>query len=890
MVKKIKNTPFWNVLRRGSAATLALIVVAMSCFVPISAADEPTEPTEPVYSEGLDYTFSGSTATVTGPGTWTGGELRIPPQVTVDGVTYSVTAIGASAFEGDTTVTKLIMPNSVTSIGNYAFQNCTLLISVEGGSDLAPVNSVFAFCTSLVSVDFSTWKEIKSYCFDRSGLTTVVIPSNVTSFELSAFCSSKIYDCALKQIFYSAPTIISEISNGFWSSFESLYYDGSLLDYISSVPPGYSNTLFNSGDLLYVSGKKIEGHLSVPENASLAYAFSGLDSITSLYVPGSVSFRRVSSSYYDYRRYFMNCTSLKNVVFSSSDQYAFSTKSGDSDRAIFYGCTSLEVFYYNGSLTTLSYVTCFYNTNTTFTLYLPGTSDQYTLTGFSNPVVYGSVACAPDFVDLYTDSPLVVEKGAQLSATVKPLKNYGLPTSVDVCDVSGNSLGWTNGVEYTYNSTTGAFTVAELNQNIRLVAVGVSLVPQYYFFNETPQFIYFVGDFFTFEATDFNGVAVTGAFVRLEDERLCFYLRDTDSDNLVWTDDTGWSSPLYRYLDFGSFDIGEDLSYFLRTTASVPSIGSMLSQIYNASGGGSSGGSYDTGYSDGYDVGFEDGRDVGYGEGYDVGFEDGSAGGSGGDSDVADSILALASYRLDFERDGQYVHSMTITPKYSLGSVYFGTLEIINAISDYEETYGDIDRVRIAIIWNDSDTFDYSLYPLFVTGTSLVETASLVTTDGVSLPLIASWGDGFNGQTPRLLNITAGEIPNVVLVKTVYVDVGRPQDLLQEFTLGTNTYFYTQGYNDGYNVGYGIASSEVGSERFNAGYREGVIVGKSEGIAIAEKGNFYNLFFSVSDAVYSNLLNLLNFEILGVNMRVVFGSFLTVCLVLIVVFKFTGKN
>ncbi|MBQ2422507.1 MAG: leucine-rich repeat domain-containing protein, partial [Clostridia bacterium] len=240
MVKKIKNTPFWNVLRRGSAVTLALIVVAMSCFVPISAVDEPTEPTEPVYSEGLAYSFSGTNATVTGPGTWTGGELRIPPQVTVDGVTYAVTAIGADAFKGNTNITSLAMPSTVSSIGSSAFRNCTLLTSVTGGSNLTPGSSAFSGCVTLSSVDFTTWVAILNSCLQGSAFVNIVLPSNIVEIELDSFHSSSL-PSSIKTMFLSSPTRVRCYS-GFWSSFETLYYSGTLSEYCSCFYNGQRNS------------------------------------------------------------------------------------------------------------------------------------------------------------------------------------------------------------------------------------------------------------------------------------------------------------------------------------------------------------------------------------------------------------------------------------------------------------------------------------------------------------------------------------------------------------------------------------------------------------------------------------------------------------------------
>ena len=79
----------------------------------------------------------------------------------------SVTSIGDWAFYGCTGLTSVTIPNSVTSIGGYAFFGCTGLTSVT-----IP-NSV----TSIGSCAFK----------DCSGLTSVTIGNSVTSIGEKAF-------------------------------------------------------------------------------------------------------------------------------------------------------------------------------------------------------------------------------------------------------------------------------------------------------------------------------------------------------------------------------------------------------------------------------------------------------------------------------------------------------------------------------------------------------------------------------------------------------------------------------------------------------------------------------------------------------------------------------
>ena len=92
----------------------------------------------------------------------------IPNEVTISTVNYKVTRIGNRAFKGKyPKLTTVIIPNSVTSIGEEAFQGCTKLASVTIGNSVTRIGKyAFSGCSSL---------------------TSVTIPNSVTSIGAQAF-------------------------------------------------------------------------------------------------------------------------------------------------------------------------------------------------------------------------------------------------------------------------------------------------------------------------------------------------------------------------------------------------------------------------------------------------------------------------------------------------------------------------------------------------------------------------------------------------------------------------------------------------------------------------------------------------------------------------------
>ena len=205
-----------------------------------------------------------------------------------------VTSIGNCAFYSCTEIKGASIPDSVESIGRYAFTGCSGLETVTLGNRLKTIEyDTFCDCTSLKSI---------------------VIPDSVESIEDDAFsgCSSLETVTLGKGVKTIRAGLLSAAFKG-CKNVTDVYYTGDINSWLgiqfedSYSNPCYSSSASDKNVNLYFGGQLVTS-VVIPDGVTSIgdYAFAGCNGIVSVTIPDSVT--NIGSSAFDY------CTGLEEVT------------------------------------------------------------------------------------------------------------------------------------------------------------------------------------------------------------------------------------------------------------------------------------------------------------------------------------------------------------------------------------------------------------------------------------------------------------------------------------------------------------------------------------------------------------------------------------------------
>ncbi len=208
--------------------SVLIIVAALVCVSAYVLLDNSNDISaeDPVYSgtcgKDVNFNFNEGTLTISGSGAMEN---------------YSETGAPWNSYKAQ--ITSVVIGDTVTSIGNYAFCNCTALTSVTIGSGVTSIGeSAFEGCSSLVTITIPDGvKTLSRYAFYKCGaLTEVKISKSVTSI------GSYVFDCCK-----ALTKIEVDGENTAYSSADGVLFDKKQ-KYLVQYPAGKTDTSYTVPD------------------------------------------------------------------------------------------------------------------------------------------------------------------------------------------------------------------------------------------------------------------------------------------------------------------------------------------------------------------------------------------------------------------------------------------------------------------------------------------------------------------------------------------------------------------------------------------------------------------------------------------------------------------
>ncbi|MCD8238022.1 MAG: leucine-rich repeat domain-containing protein [Clostridiales bacterium] len=302
-------------------------------------------------------------------------------------------------------VTSIVIESGVTSIGDNAFNNSWSVESISIADTVKSIGSGAFISSGLKSITFpNSVTSIGSYAFQYcNGLTTVNIPASVTDIEDCVFCI-----CA------NLETITVDEDSESYCSVDGVLYTKDMTRIVACgvVNPNVTNFVLPD-TVEYIASNAFIGcstieTFTIPEGLSYVYigecAFGGCENLVSADMYSGNEIAIIA---------FNGCTSLTTVTIPTSLTYV-----GES---AFDGCDRLTTVYYEGteddwdSINIEGYNDPLTNAyNNTITAEISWSVDEYgvlTVSGTGKMPDYDDAGDAPWYDDKDSITSIVVEEG-----------------------------------------------------------------------------------------------------------------------------------------------------------------------------------------------------------------------------------------------------------------------------------------------------------------------------------------------------------------------------------------------------------------------------------------------------------------------------------------------
>ena len=218
-------------------------------------------------TDGLDFKgnevtyYHGSALDVIIPSDWNGNRITTiskgafaDTSVVSVAIPDTITSIGESAFNGCSSLSSLTIPKSVVSIGHYAFSQCASLPSITIPASVTSFgNSALAGCTSLASVTFQSitphvGENIFGSSLSRPDLKIFVPAEGLAAYKnLDQFCWSYFGDWPTIEAYDALTEVILTVEN-----------NGTVVNQAPEADPGANAAIYKVtlaiGDKLVVKG------------------------------------------------------------------------------------------------------------------------------------------------------------------------------------------------------------------------------------------------------------------------------------------------------------------------------------------------------------------------------------------------------------------------------------------------------------------------------------------------------------------------------------------------------------------------------------------------------------------------------------------------------------